>query len=127
VLRLEPDGEVKIGAFVPELDAGAPEVAEARDLLPQRPGNRADHRHCLHLRKRSQRIGHDVGGDAELALALELPLVLLLDIGRAHPHPKSLTKLRRRANRALSSATKAACSAAGRRRPMRATSSAASA
>jgi hypothetical protein len=34
LLRMQPDGEVQIAAFVPDLDACAPKLTEARNFLP---------------------------------------------------------------------------------------------
>src|SRR6186713_2565941 len=51
VLRIDPERQVEVATFVPDLDALATELAESRDFLPQRLCDRADHRDRLNLRE----------------------------------------------------------------------------
>src|SRR2546430_8048095 len=42
ILQIDPHRQIEILAFVPNLDAFPAELAETRNLLPQRPGDRSD-------------------------------------------------------------------------------------
>ncbi len=69
---------------MPDLDSFAAEFPEARDLLPQRLGDRTDHRHGLHLLESHPRVAHDVRRHAELPLAINHEAILLGDLGAPH-------------------------------------------
>ena len=70
--------------LMPNLDSFAAESPEARDLLPQGLGDRADHRHGLHLLESHPGGAHDVRRHAELRLAIDHEAVLLGDLGAPH-------------------------------------------
>jgi hypothetical protein len=84
VLRVDPQRQIEIAAFMPDLDALSAIRAEAWDLLPQPLGHGADHRNGHHLRKSHPGIRYDVRRDPKLALLLQKVVVLLLDLGPPH-------------------------------------------
>jgi len=84
VLGVDPHRQVEILAFVPDFDALAAELREARHLLPQFLGNRADDGHRPNFREGPEGIRHHVGGHAELALLTQKILVLFLYVGPPH-------------------------------------------
>lgn len=77
ILRGEPEGEIEIAAFVPDLDALSAKFAESWDFLPQRLRDRADHRDRFDLRESHPGFRHCIRRDAKLALEFEQISVLL--------------------------------------------------
>lgn len=66
VQRVDPDGQVEVPAFAPDRDPRAPERMEARDLLPERAGDRPDDGDRLHFLEGREGVGDHVGGGTEL-------------------------------------------------------------
>lgn len=83
-LRVEPRREVEILALVPDLDAGATEIAEARYFLPQLPGDGADHGDGRASVEAHPGIGEQIRGGAEITPPLQQVSVLALDLAATH-------------------------------------------
>src|SRR5712664_2492854 len=79
-----PEREIKIAAFVPNLDTLLAELPEPRNLLPQRLCDRAYHGDRLNLRKSHPCLRHHIRGHSKLALASQHETVLFLDLGAPH-------------------------------------------
>jgi hypothetical protein len=84
MLRIDPESQIEIAAFMPDLDALLAELPESWDLLPQRLCDRADHGDRLNLGKTRPSLRHHVRGDPELALAPQHETVLFLYLGAPH-------------------------------------------
>jgi hypothetical protein len=84
MLRIDPESQVEIAAFMPDLDALLAELPESWNLLPQGLCNRAYHGDSLNLRKTRPSLCHHIRGDPELALACQHKTVLFLYLGAPH-------------------------------------------
>ena len=84
LLQFDPERQIEIAALMPNLDALTTEIAETRNLLPQRLRHRAYHGNRMDLRKRHPRIRHDIGCHAKPALLNQQIFVLLLDLRAPH-------------------------------------------
>lgn len=84
LLRVEPERHVEITAFVPDLDAAAAELPEARDLLPERLCDRADDGDRLNFRELGPRAGDDIRRQSIIMLQLEKISILAVYLGAPH-------------------------------------------
>ncbi|MBZ9802837.1 hypothetical protein LB564_13870 [Mesorhizobium sp. ES1-6] len=87
LLGIEPERQVKIATFVPDLDPRTPEFGETRHFFPERLGDRADYRHRNHLLEAHPGIGDYIRRGTKLPLAFHHIAVLLLDGRAAHVRP----------------------------------------
>jgi hypothetical protein len=71
MLRIDPESQIEITAFVPNLYTLVAELPESWNFLPQRICDRSYHRNRLNLRKTCPSLCHHIGGDPELALACQ--------------------------------------------------------
>jgi hypothetical protein len=69
---------------MPNLNAFAAELPKPRNLLPERLGDRANHRDRLDFGKRRPSFGHHICRHSELVLTFQHETVLFLDFGASH-------------------------------------------
>jgi hypothetical protein len=84
MLRIDPERQIEIAAFVPNLDTLLAEFAEPWNLLPQRLCDRPYHGDRLNLWKGRPCLRHHIRGQSKLALASQHETVLFLDFGAPH-------------------------------------------
>ena len=84
MLRIDPERQIEIAAFVPNLDPLLAEFAEPWNLLPQRLCDRAYYGDRLNLRKICPSLRHHIRGQSKLALASQHETVLFLYLGAPH-------------------------------------------
>ena len=90
----EPKRQVEVLTFVPEFDPGTPVGRETRHFLPRVARDRADQRNRQDVGMGPQGGRYDVGGNAELAIAVQQETVLLLDAGpRGRPHCRHFSQM----------------------------------
>src|SRR4029077_16909623 len=84
VLRIDPESQVEVLAFMPDLDTGAAELRESRNLPPYRRRDRTDYGVRPDFWEGHPGLRHQIGRRTELALALQHEAVLRFDLGAAH-------------------------------------------
>ena len=75
-----PNGQIHIVAFMPHLDAIAPEFGEARNLLLQMLRYRTEHCYSYDLRQEGQFPGYVLGRSPEIALAAQHHRILIFGL-----------------------------------------------
>ncbi|MCK4355596.1 hypothetical protein KAW44_00780 [Candidatus Bipolaricaulota bacterium] len=76
----QPYSEVNALALMPNGNPVPAELTKSGDFLRQWDGYGSKERNLLHLGQLSKRIGHNIGGQAEVPLSAEHILILLFDL-----------------------------------------------